>query len=121
LTFAFLTDIQGPTPFGGSGATLNGRSVGQPSTSSIKGKGKEKEKESQEGSSASWGVGGGHTLGNAIPRDLGPVGAGGARIPRMPARSSSTQVPKKRSPSPESEHDWGVDTDDEDVIMIDSD
>lgn len=46
----------------------------------------------------------------------GPVGVGGARIPQPPQRNNRKPV-KERSPTPE---DWGV-SDDEDVIMIDSD
>jgi ubiquitin fusion degradation protein 1 len=61
----------------------------------------------------------GQTLGaTSVPRELGPVGAGGARIPRIPQRiqkQKQKQAKKERSPSP----DWGVD--DDDVVMIDSD
>jgi hypothetical protein len=39
-------------------------------------------------------------------------GAGGAIVPQAHQR-----IPQKKSPSP----DWGVDDDDDDVIMIDSD
>jgi len=91
--------------FDGAGNTLNGRAIG-----SAKGKEKAPAQDTSN-SSASW-AGTGHSLGSSIPRELGPVGAGGARIPRIPQRNSK---PKQRSPSP----DWGVD--DDDVIMIDSD
>ncbi|KAF7338219.1 Ubiquitin fusion degradation protein 1 [Mycena venus] len=99
--------------FSGAGNTLNGRTTG----SSAKGKEKAPAQDtSSSSSSAAW-VGTGHSLGGAIPRELGPVGAGGARIPRIPQRSNSAkeEKAKARSPSP----DWGVD--DDDVIMIDSD
>lgn len=43
------------------------------------------------------------------------MGVHGARVPQPPQRNTKK---KDRSPTPE---DWGVDTDDEDVIMIDSD
>ncbi|RDB20960.1 Ubiquitin fusion degradation protein 1 [Hypsizygus marmoreus] len=95
--------------FSGTGNTLSGRSNPQPSTA----KGKEKEKAPQEDISASWGTG--QTLGRSAPRELGPVGAGGARAPRVPQRNVKKREEKERSPSP----DWGVD--DDDVIMIDSD
>ena len=80
-----------------------------------RGKGKEKE----SSSSSVWeGLGSGNTLGNNIPRELGEVGAGGARVPRLPQRNKSTPQPvKERSPSP----DWGVDDSDDDAIIIDSD
>ncbi|KAJ7343388.1 ubiquitin fusion degradation protein UFD1-domain-containing protein, partial [Mycena albidolilacea] len=97
--------------FNGSGTTLNGRSTGSA-------KGKEKapaQDTSGSSSSAAW-AGTGHSLGGAVPRELGPVGAGGARVPRVPQRTNSGQPKQKeRSPSP----DWGVD-DEDDVIMIDS-
>ncbi|KAJ6547663.1 ubiquitin fusion degradation protein I [Mycena capillaripes] len=96
--------------FNGTGNTLNGRQA--PSA-----KGKEKAPaQDTSSSSAAW-AGTGHSLGpGAVPRELGPVGAGGARIPRIPQRNSGgKQKEKERSPSP----DWGVD--DDDVIMIDSD
>lgn len=101
--------------FTGSGNTLSGRSA----------KGKEKEQATASSSASTpaasehnWGNSG-NSLGSRPPRDLGPVGAGGARIPRVPQRSrggKSKEPVKERSPSP----DWGVD-DDDDVIMIDSD
>ncbi|KAJ7097838.1 ubiquitin fusion degradation protein UFD1-domain-containing protein [Mycena belliarum] len=96
--------------FNSTGNTLNGRQVGSA-------KGKEKEKVLTEGTSttsSSW-AGTGQSLGGSVPRELGPVGAGGARIPRLPQRMSGKAKEKARSPSP----DWGVD--DDDVIMIDSD
>ncbi|KAK0463974.1 ubiquitin fusion degradation protein I [Desarmillaria tabescens] len=103
------------TSFTGSGQTLTGRGAGQSSASTSKGK----EKATEESSaSTSWSaLGSGQTLGNQAPRELGTVGAGGARVPRIPRRNNATpqQQQKARSPSP----DWGVD--DDDVIMIDSD
>ncbi|KAL1746104.1 ubiquitin fusion degradation protein UFD1-domain-containing protein [Schizophyllum fasciatum] len=102
--------------FSGSGATLSGRPAPGASGASAKGKEKQKEKENTE-SAHQW-AGSGQTLGRSIPRDAGPVGAGGARAPRAPVRSAASQKQKQkeRSPTP----DWGVD-DDEDVIMYDSD
>ncbi|KAK7020535.1 ubiquitin fusion degradation protein 1 [Favolaschia claudopus] len=106
-----------PTPrdsaFSGAGTALNGRTSG-----SAKGKEKAPAQDTSSSSSTAW-AGTGHSLGNAVPRELGPVGAGGARIPRIPQRNNSgkpKEKAKQRSPSP----DWGVD-DDDDVIMIDSD
>ncbi|KAG5653838.1 hypothetical protein H0H81_010111 [Sphagnurus paluster] len=102
---------QEPTSFTGSGHTLSGRNAQSQASSS---KGKEKEKPPVP-SASSWG-GSGQTLGaRNIPRELGPVGAGGARVPRPPQRNVKKEKEKERSPSP----DWGVD--DDDVIMIDSD
>ncbi|KAJ7285741.1 ubiquitin fusion degradation protein UFD1-domain-containing protein [Mycena rebaudengoi] len=98
-----------PSAFHGSGNTLNGRSSGSA-------KGKEKAPAESTSSSATAWAGTGQSLGASIPRDLGPVGAGGARIPRLPQRKNGKQKEKARSPSP----DWGVD-DDDDAIMIDSD
>ncbi|KAJ7774937.1 ubiquitin fusion degradation protein I [Mycena metata] len=96
--------------FNGTGNMLNGRQTG-----STKGKEKAPVQDTSSSSSSAW-AGTGQSLGpGAVPRELGPVGAGGARIPRVPQRTSSTQKQKERSPSP----DWGVD--DDDVIMIDSD
>ncbi|KAG6918148.1 hypothetical protein DXG01_016337 [Tephrocybe rancida] len=105
------------TTFSGSGNTLSGRNAHQPTPSSSKGKAKETT--TSQRSSASW-SGTGQSLGaNNVPRELGPVGAGGARIPKLPQRNSNKEKAKekekRRSPSP----DWGVD--DDDVIMIDSD
>ncbi|KAK0451009.1 ubiquitin fusion degradation protein I [Armillaria borealis] len=102
------------TSFAGSGQTLTGRGSGQFSASTSKGKEKATEESSE---SASWSaLGSGQTLGNQAPRELGVVGAGGARVPRIPRRNNAApQQQKARSPSP----DWGVD--DDDVIMIDSD
>ncbi|KAJ6623556.1 ubiquitin fusion degradation protein UFD1-domain-containing protein [Mycena sp. CBHHK59/15] len=100
-----------PTVFNGSGNTLHGR---QPASA----KGKEKAPTDNPSSSTAW-AGTGQTLGQSIPHELGPVGAGGARIPRVPQRTNRKQKEKEqekaRSPTP----DWGVD--DDDVIMIDSD
>ncbi|KAI4520144.1 UFD1-domain-containing protein [Schizophyllum commune Loenen D] len=109
----------GVQSFSGSGATLSGRPA-PGSSSSASAKGKEKEKENTESTAHQWGSSG-HTLGRNVPRELpresGPVGAGGARAPRAPVRNQSAkQKQKERSPTP----DWGVD-DDEDVIMYDSD
>ncbi|KAJ7271878.1 ubiquitin fusion degradation protein I [Mycena haematopus] len=95
--------------FNGAGNTLNGRSIG-----TAKGKEKAPKQDTSGSSSATW-AGTGHSLGGSVPRELGPVGAGGARIPRVPQRTNSKPKEKQRSPSP----DWGVD--DDDVIMIDSD
>ncbi|KAJ7685284.1 ubiquitin fusion degradation protein UFD1-domain-containing protein [Mycena polygramma] len=97
--------------FNGSGNTLSGRQA-----ASAKGKEKAQDQDTSSSSSTAW-TGTGHSLGpGAVPRELGPVGAGGARIPRIPQRNNSAkQKEKERSPSP----DWGVD--DDDVIMIDSD
>ncbi|KAK0503402.1 ubiquitin fusion degradation protein UFD1-domain-containing protein [Armillaria luteobubalina] len=104
------------TSFSGSGQTLMGRGSNQSSASTSKGKGKEKATE-ESSSSTSWSaLGSGQTLGHQAPRELGAVGAGGARVPRIPRRNNAAPQQKKaRSPSP----DWGVD--DDDVIMIDSD
>ncbi|KAK7467208.1 ubiquitin fusion degradation protein [Stygiomarasmius scandens] len=101
--------------FGGSGQSLNGRSVANPQAALSSNKGKSKEKQTTE-PSASW-TGEGRTLGSSAPREMGTVGAGGARVPRVPQRNSKGKA-KERSPSPDI--DWGVD-DDDDVIMIDSD
>ncbi|KAJ7581233.1 ubiquitin fusion degradation protein I [Mycena floridula] len=101
------SETTAPAAFAGSGTTLNARSSNQATSA----KGKEKEKPAE---SSSWSVGGGNTLGS-LPRELGPVGAGGARIPRIPQRSRPKKEEKQRSPTP----DWGVD--DDDVIMVDSD
>ncbi|KAF8163390.1 ubiquitin fusion degradation protein I [Crassisporium funariophilum] len=100
---------QSPPTFSGSGNTLSGRSNPAQSTNNdVKGK----KKATTAESSHSWGTPG-NTLGmNSIPREIGPVGAGGARVPRPPQRNNTK---KERSPTP----DWGVD--DDDVIMIDSD
>ncbi|KAF5381047.1 hypothetical protein D9615_004032 [Tricholomella constricta] len=107
---------QEPPTFVGSGNTLSGRNT----QSQLSSKGKEKEKE-KEGAPANspltpW-SGTGQTLGaRNIPRELGPVGAGGARVPRPPQRNyKEKEKQKERSTSP----DWGVD--DDDVIMVDSD
>ncbi|KAF8921138.1 ubiquitin fusion degradation protein UFD1-domain-containing protein [Mucidula mucida] len=105
----------GPAPFSGSGNTLSSRSQPQPASTASKGKGKAKEEEKEK--EGTWStLGSGQTLGNTAPRELGPVGAGGARIPRVPRRTTAPPPQQKeRSPTP----DWGVD--DDDVIMIDSD
>nr|GAT53259.1 predicted protein [Mycena chlorophos] len=99
-------------PFGGGGNTLNGRQA-----PNAKGKEKEKEKENEGDKPSSWTtLGSGQTLGASVPRDLGPVGAGGARVPRVPQRNKPKVTQRERSPTP----DFGVD-DDDDAIMIDSD
>ncbi|KAH8116835.1 UFD1-domain-containing protein [Phellopilus nigrolimitatus] len=109
-----------PSNFGGAGNTLSGRnSSGTPSSSasasaSAKGKGREEGNTPDE---ARWGQGQALTSASSrrAPAD-GPVGAGGARVPRGPTRSSrAAQKQRERSPTP----DWGVD--DDDVIYIDSD
>ncbi|EPS95439.1 hypothetical protein FOMPIDRAFT_85367 [Fomitopsis schrenkii] len=81
-------DEQQPQAFGGSGATLNGRTMGQtlPGSSSAKGKGKE------ESSSTTWGNGG-QTLG-ARPAPGSTPNARGRAAP--PPRG-----PRGRSPTPE--------------------
>ncbi|KAF7305015.1 Ubiquitin fusion degradation protein 1 [Mycena kentingensis (nom. inval.)] len=98
--------------FSGSGNTLNGRQ-----TASTSAKGKEKEKASEQSTSSSWATlsGPGNTLGASVPRHLGPVGAGGASVPRVPQRNKSKVEEKERSPTP----DFGVD--DDDIMDIDSD
>lgn len=80
---------------------MSGRSNPSQSNPS-KGKGKESSSES----TYVWGVSGNKLNAGSISR-----GAGGARVPQPPQRKP------QRSPSP----DWGVDDDDDDVIMIDSD
>lgn len=101
---------QEPSAFSGSGQMLTGRS------GSAQVKGREKDQQSTNNSLESW-RGTGQNLGTTSgPRELGPVGAGGARIPRIPQRTQKQkQAKKERSPSP----DWGVE--DDDVDMIDSD
>ncbi|EJD02407.1 UFD1-domain-containing protein [Fomitiporia mediterranea MF3/22] len=125
------TSIGGETSsFSGSGNTLSGRTLGNSSTPSAnaKGKGKEKEEEDERSSDQNQqpnlnnthGWGRGQTLSSAASRRLaddGPVGAGGARVPRPSARSVNKQV-VEREPSPEM--DWGVDSDEE-PIYVDSD
>jgi ubiquitin fusion degradation protein 1 len=93
--------------FLGSGNTLSGRSNPNRSNS-FKGKGKESSSES----TYSWGTSG-NTL-NTASTSRGSRGAGGARA-QPPQRNP--QKKRERSLSP----DWGVDDDDDDVIMIDSD
>ncbi|KIK57707.1 hypothetical protein GYMLUDRAFT_246701 [Collybiopsis luxurians FD-317 M1] len=113
---------RGPVAFSGSGQALNGRPTPGSQASSSTSKGKTRaSNDSSSQSSASW-TGTGRTLGNSVPRELGTVGTGGARIPRLPNRNpvqgQKGKEKKQRSPSPDI--DWGVD-DDDDVIMIDSD
>lgn len=113
-------DSSGSSSFTGGGATLSGRTpAGSAPSSSAKGKGKAKDTENAVQDEAKWGTG--QTLNTPASRraaDDGPVGAGGARVPRAPVRNTRVaQKQKERSPSPP---DWGVD-DDEDVIYVDSD
>ncbi|TFK76302.1 UFD1-domain-containing protein [Pluteus cervinus] len=96
--------------FSGAGNSLNGRGSTQPAS-----KGKEKEK-----SSVSWGSGGQKLGARSTVNEGGPVGAGGAAIPRVPQRPGTRgkqpkEKEKERSPTP----DFGVDDDDD--IVIDSD
>ncbi|KAF9469156.1 ubiquitin fusion degradation protein I [Collybia nuda] len=99
--------------FVGSGNTLSGRPTPRSNPSSST-KGKEKETEPATNNTVAWGGSGQITSRRSVSQEVGPVGAGGARIPRVPTRNQK-QKQKERSPSP----DWGVD--DDDVIMIDSD
>ncbi|KAL5529723.1 hypothetical protein ACEPAG_5708 [Sanghuangporus baumii] len=109
--------------FQGGGNTLSGRpssSANANVSANAKGKGKEKENKDEKDEKdvgAKW-AGKGQTL-NSAPSsssrrvaDDGPVGAGGARVPR----ASRKQPQREPSPVP----DWGVDSDEE-VIYIDSD
>ncbi|KAG2020211.1 ubiquitin fusion degradation protein I [Coprinopsis cinerea AmutBmut pab1-1] len=100
---------QSPPAFSGSGNRLTGRSVGQSSASSSA-----KAEEKKPASTYNWGSGG-NTLGASTPRELGSVGAGGARVPRLPHRTSAQQKARERSPTP----DFGVS--DDEIIDIDSD
>jgi len=93
------------SPFSGSGNTLSGRSNPKQSNSS-----KGKAKESSSESTHVWG-----TAGNRLDTGSASRQSRGAMVPQP-----RQQIPQKkieRSPSP----DWGVDDDDDDVIMIDSD
>jgi len=94
--------------FSGSGNTLSGRSNPNQSNSS-----KGKAKESSSESTHVWGTSG-NTL-NAGSASSQPRGAGGGLVPQPRQRIPQKEI--ERIPSP----DWGVDDDDEDVIMIDSD
>jgi len=121
-----------PQAFTGTGNSLTGRSNGPASLgSSAKGKGKEKEtassSEVSKDTEARWGKGNRLTGGPPLRKTTtassrrttgdGPVGAGGARAPRLNNQSTGVAPPqRKRSPTP----DWGVD-DDDDVIYVDSD
>ncbi|CAL1705094.1 unnamed protein product [Somion occarium] len=93
--------------FSGSGSTLTGSSKG-------------KQREVQQSPSPppeekKWGSGG-QTLGSrSQPPQNRPRGAGGAAVPVIPQRR-----PQKKNRSPSPEVDFGVDSDD-DVIIIDSD
>ena len=94
--------------FSGSGNTLSGRSNPNQSNSS-----KGKAKESSSESTHVWGTSGNRLNTGSASRQS--RGAGDVIVPK-----SRQQIPQKkieRSPSP----DWGVDDDDDDVIMIDSD
>ncbi|KAF8911012.1 ubiquitin fusion degradation protein I [Gymnopilus junonius] len=105
---------QQANPFTGTGNTLSGRSnARQAPSNDAKGKAKAQETQSSE-SAHNWGSLG-QSLGRKPVIPQGPVGVHGARVPQPPQRNNRK---KERSPTPE---DWGVDTDDEDVIMIDSD
>ena len=86
---------------------MSGRS--NPQSNPSKGKGKELSSES----TYVWGTSG-NTLDTAS-NSRGSRGAGGARVPQPPQRNPPKK--RERSLSP----DWGVDDDDDDVIMIDSD
>ncbi|KAF8798102.1 ubiquitin fusion degradation protein I [Phlegmacium glaucopus] len=97
---------QSPPHFSGSGNTLSGRSNSIQSNPS-----KGKARESSPESIHVWGTSG-NTL-DTTPRES--RGAGGARVLQPPQRIPQRRI--ERSPSP----DWGVDDDDDDVIMIDSD
>ena len=84
---------------------MSGRSNPNQSNSS-----KGKAKESPSESTHVWGTSGNIlNTGSAFRQTRG---AGGAIVPQPHQR-----IPQKKSPSP----DWGVDDDDDDVIMIDSD
>lgn len=73
-------------------------------------KGKAKEKSSE--STHAWGTSGNTLAASSTSRE--PKGVRGARVPQ-PQRIPQKKI--ERSPSP----DWGVDDDDDDAIMIDSD
>ncbi|KAF9454577.1 UFD1-domain-containing protein [Macrolepiota fuliginosa MF-IS2] len=94
-----------PQSFGGSGQTLNGRTLSTPQSSSS-----DKGKEKAIMNSHDWG-----SSGQALGSRNAIVGAGGASIPRPPNRTKKA-LGKERSPTP----DFGVD-DDDDVIMISDD
>ncbi len=106
--------------FGGSGQSLS-TSRSAPATSSDKGKGKAKDESSKSEEEKKWGKG--QTLASAMRRanTSGPVGAGGASVPRQPpsrngkGKQKHAEKERERSATP----DWGVD--DDDVIMVDSD
>ena len=103
----------GPGAFQGGGNTLSGRRSSSSPSANAKGKGKEKETQIEKDDGGKW-AGKGQTL-NSGSRRMGvdgPVGAGGARVPRP----SSRRLPQ-REPSPAP--DWGVDSDDE--VIYDSD
>lgn len=104
----FRRQVQGSQAFNGSGRTLSGRN--ETTTSSSKGKGKEKDEPP-----VSWSAGGQKLGARTGLSQNGPMGAGGASVPRVPQRPAKIQE-KERSPTP----DFGVD-DDDDAIMIDSD
>ena len=87
---------------------MSGRSNPNQSNSS-----KGKAKESSSESTHVWGTSG-NTL-NAGSASRQSRGAGGGLVPQPRQRIPQKEI--ERIPSP----DWGVDDDDEDVIMIDSD
>ncbi|KAJ3565010.1 hypothetical protein NP233_g7916 [Leucocoprinus birnbaumii] len=95
-----------PQSFGGAGQTLNGRTLGTSQAPSSSEKGKQKEKQSTH----TWGTGG-----QALGSRNTVLGAGGASVPRLPNRNKRAPS-RERSPTP----DFGVD-DDDDVIMISDD
>lgn len=103
--------------FSGGGNTLSGRSNPSATATNSKGKGKEKAEDNGNDNTSNARWGGGQTLRSASRRATndGPVGAGGARVPRPSGRNGKA---KAREPSPIP--DWGVDSDEE-VIYVDSD
>ncbi|PPR01476.1 hypothetical protein CVT26_015099 [Gymnopilus dilepis] len=104
---------QAPT-FSGTGNTLSGRSNARQITSNNTRETPSAQESRPNTSTHNWGSSG-QTLGRRQAAPQGPIGVHGARVPQPPQRSTRRV---ERSPTPE---DWGVDTDDEDVIMIDSD
>jgi ubiquitin fusion degradation protein 1 len=121
IGFWWLTPIEPPTTFGGTGNTLNGRAASTSAQSTGKGKSKATEDtEVKKADGPKWGTGQGRSLGSRSTNGAGTrtfgaglIGAGGASVPRLPQRSG--KKPPRRSPTP----DFGID--DDDVIVIDSD